>query len=227
MKKSIWDIFAPIYERAMKSQKNIYDFLYKEISAAVSGKSVLELATGPGMIAKNIANSAKSVVATDFAPKMIETAKKIIALSPKTVRIYPTVVLKNTYLAELYEREIYVPQNVDDAAELCVTLLSLFEQAGIKVIRLGLHASQDIKKNMVAGAYHEAFGEIVESRKMLDKILKYPPDDYEIFVNPKSVSKLKGNQKRNIYFLIEKGYNIKVTQNDKVAVDEIKIIKTR
>ena len=163
----------------------------------------------------------------DTNEKAIETAKKIIALSPKTVRIYPTVVLKNTYLAELFEREIYVPQNVDDAAELCVTLLSLFEQAGIKVIRLGLHASQDIKKNMVAGAYHEAFGEIVESRKMLDKILKYPPDDYEIFVNPKSVSKLKGNQKRNIYFLIEKGYNIKVTQNDKVAVDEIKIIKTR
>ena len=60
----------------MKSQKNIYDFLYKEISAAVSGKSVLELATGPGMIARHIAPSAKSVVATDFSPKMIETAKK-------------------------------------------------------------------------------------------------------------------------------------------------------
>lgn len=76
MKKTVWDIFAPIYERAMKSQKNIYDFLYKEISAAVSGKTVLELATGPGMIARHIAHSAKSVVATDFSPKMIETAKK-------------------------------------------------------------------------------------------------------------------------------------------------------
>ncbi|MCR5172607.1 MAG: class I SAM-dependent methyltransferase, partial [Treponema sp.] len=75
MKKSVWDIFAPVYERAMKSQKNIYDFLYKEISAAVSGKVVLELATGPGLIARNIACSAKSVTATDFAPKMIETAK--------------------------------------------------------------------------------------------------------------------------------------------------------
>ena len=76
MKKTVWDIFAPIYERAMKSQKNIYDFLYKEISEAVSAKSVLELATGPGMIARHIAHSAKSVVATDFSPKMIETAKK-------------------------------------------------------------------------------------------------------------------------------------------------------
>ena len=76
MKKTVWDIFAPIYERAMKSQKNIYGYLYKEISAATTEKTVLELATGPGMIARNIANSAKSVVATDFSPKMIETAKK-------------------------------------------------------------------------------------------------------------------------------------------------------
>ena len=76
MKESVWNFFAPIYERAMKSQKSIYDYIYKEISAAASAKNVLELATGPGMIAKHIASSAKSVTATDFAPKMIEAAKK-------------------------------------------------------------------------------------------------------------------------------------------------------
>lgn len=76
MKEGVWNFFAPIYERAMKSQKSIYDYIYKEISAAASAKNVLELATGPGMIAKHIAPSAKSVTATDFASKMIETAKK-------------------------------------------------------------------------------------------------------------------------------------------------------
>ncbi|MBR6142897.1 MAG: class I SAM-dependent methyltransferase [Treponema sp.] len=76
MKEGVWNFFAPIYERVMKSQKSIYDYIYKEISAAASAKNVLELATGPGMIAKHIASSAKSVTATDFAPKMIETAKK-------------------------------------------------------------------------------------------------------------------------------------------------------
>lgn len=76
MKEGVWNFFAPIYERAMKSQKSIYDYIYKEISAAASAKIVLELATGPGMIAKHIASSAKSVTATDFAPKMIEAAKK-------------------------------------------------------------------------------------------------------------------------------------------------------
>ena len=161
----------------------------------------------------------------DTDQKAIETAEKIIALCPDTVRSYPTVVLKDTYLAKLYEDEIYAPQNVDDAANLCTTLVPMFEKAGIKILRLGLHSSPDIKKNMVAGAFHDSFGEIVKSRYMLNKILSYPPDDYEIFVNSKSLSKLKGNQKRNIYFLMEKGYNIKITVNDRLDVDELRIIK--
>ena len=60
---------------------------------------------------------------------------------------------------------------------------------------------------------------------MLNKILKSPPADYEIMVNSKSVSQLKGQQKRNIYFLMEEGYNIKVTVNDKVAAGDIKIVR--
>ncbi len=74
--KNIWDKFAPIYSLAMKSQKHIYDYMYSHISTAVSGKLVLELATGPGLIAKHVAASAKSIIATDFSPKMIEQARK-------------------------------------------------------------------------------------------------------------------------------------------------------
>ena len=84
MSKNIWDIFAPIYEFSMRSQKNIYDFMYERIGVVARGKDVLELATGPGMIARHIAPSASSVVATDFAPKMIETARK--AKNPENVR---------------------------------------------------------------------------------------------------------------------------------------------
>lgn len=161
----------------------------------------------------------------DTNEKAIETAKKLIALSPDTIRIYPTVVLKNTYLAKLYEDELYKPQTVDDAANLCTKIVPMFEKAGIRIIRLGLHSSPELKKNMIAGAFHDSFGEIVKSRYMLNKILKYPPADYEIVVNSKSVSQLKGQQKRNIYFLMEEGYNIKVTVNDKVAVGDIKIVR--
>ncbi|MBO5606724.1 MAG: class I SAM-dependent methyltransferase [Treponema sp.] len=76
MGKTIWDRFAPVYSLAMKSQKNIYDYMYNHIADAVKGKSVLELATGPGLIAKKIAWSAERIVATDFSPQMIEQAKK-------------------------------------------------------------------------------------------------------------------------------------------------------
>ena len=83
----------------------------------------------------------------DTDEKAVETAKRIIALQPSTVRIYPTVVLKGTMLARLYEDEVFKPQTVDDAANLCTRLVPMFEDAGIRVIRLGLHASDDIKKN--------------------------------------------------------------------------------
>lgn len=161
----------------------------------------------------------------DTDEKAIKTAEKIIELAPQTVRIYPTVVLKGTYLAKLVEDEVYKAPTVDDAANLCTKLLPMFEKANIKVIRLGLHSSEDIKKNMVAGAYHDSFGEIVKSRFMLNKVLALPPRDYEIMVNPRSISQFKGQQKRNIYFLMEEGYNVKVTANEKVAVGELKIIK--
>ncbi len=76
MGKTIWDRFAPVYSFAMKSQKNIYDYMYKHIGDAAAGKVVLELATGPGLIANHIADKASKVVATDFSPEMINQAKK-------------------------------------------------------------------------------------------------------------------------------------------------------
>ena len=160
---------------------------------------------------------------TDTLEKDIKTAEKIIELQPKTVRIYPTVVLKNTYLAELYTEEKYNPPGVDDSAYICSILVPMFEKAGIKIIRIGLHSSEDIKNNMLAGGFHDSFGEIVKSRIMVNKILELPPGDYQVFVNEKSLSKLKGNKKSNIYLLMERGYNIKIITDNGLAVDELRI----
>lgn len=160
---------------------------------------------------------------TDTLEKDIKTAERIIELQPKTVRIYPTVVLKNTYLAELYAEEKYNPPGVDDSAYICSILVPMFEKAGIKIIRIGLHSSEDIKRNMLAGGFHDSFGEIVKSRIMVNKILELPPGDYQVFVNEKSLSKLKGNKKSNIYLLMERGYNIKIITDNGLAVDELRI----
>ena len=76
MTKRIWDIYAPVYEWFMRSDKKIYQLMYKRIPMVIKGKRVLEIATGPGLLAKNVASSAKEMIATDYSEGMIRTAKK-------------------------------------------------------------------------------------------------------------------------------------------------------
>ena len=76
MKKRIWDRYAPIYERAMRSDRSIYQFMYDRIPEKIRDKEVLELATGPGLLAKHVAAAARRMVATDYSDGMIAEAKK-------------------------------------------------------------------------------------------------------------------------------------------------------
>ena len=76
MKKKLWDLYAPIYERAMRSDRKVYQFMYDRIPEVIRGKEVLEPATGPGLLAKHVAPAAKGMVATDYSEGMIAEAKK-------------------------------------------------------------------------------------------------------------------------------------------------------
>ena len=76
MRKKTWDLYAPIYKRAMRADHRIYEFMYARIPQVVRDKEVLEIATGPGLLAKHIAPAAKRVVATDYSNGMIAQAKK-------------------------------------------------------------------------------------------------------------------------------------------------------
>ena len=76
MKKRIWDLYAPIYKRAMKADQRIYHFMYERIPTKIASKEVLEIATGPGLLAKHVAPAAKRMVATDYSDGMIVEARK-------------------------------------------------------------------------------------------------------------------------------------------------------
>lgn len=76
MNSKNWDRFAPFYNASRRLDKKAYEEMYALIRKRVKGKIVLELATGTGLIAKNVADAAKRVIATDYAPKMIAQAKK-------------------------------------------------------------------------------------------------------------------------------------------------------
>ncbi|MBR6531986.1 MAG: radical SAM protein [Clostridia bacterium] len=161
----------------------------------------------------------------------IETARRIISLKPDTVRIYPTVVLEQTHLCDLYKSGKYLPQTVEGAAELCATLLEMFFEAGITVIRTGLHSGGDVEGEFVAGAYHPAFKEICESRIYLKKALEFikqnniPQGRIEICVNPKSVSPMTGQKKSNILTLSELGYDAKITADESIEKYKVYILR--
>ncbi len=153
----------------------------------------------------------------DTDNKALETLEKIVSIEPDTLRIYPTIVLKNTYLEKLYKEGSYLPQTVESAAKLVSKLLLRLEKTDIKVIRVGLHSVD--KEGFVAGPWHPAFGEISESfvlREKLFKILKerqIPKGEIKVFVPKGSLSKMIGQKKSNIEFFGEIGYNCKVYEH--------------
>ena len=76
MKKKIWDLYAPVYERAMKADQKIYEFMVQRIPGQIRAKEVLEIACGPGVLARQIAPAAKTMTATDYSDGMIAEAEK-------------------------------------------------------------------------------------------------------------------------------------------------------
>ncbi len=107
----------------------------------------------------------------DTYAKSIETAHKTIALHPDGVRIYPTVVIQDTKLEQLYKEGKFVPLSLDAAIELCAHLYDLFTLHNITVIRMGLHPFDDtVADTIIAGPYHPAFGYLAKSRYCRNKL---------------------------------------------------------
>ncbi len=100
------------------------------------------------------------------------TVENVVELKPAFVRLYPALVIKDTPLAELYNSGRYAPLPLDDAVSLCRDALVRFEQANIDVIRIGLQTTEELEKpgTILAGPYHPAFRQLVESSLLLEKM---------------------------------------------------------
>lgn len=146
----------------------------------------------------------------------IKTAEQIIELKPDTVRIYPTIVLRDTDLAALYSDNKYKPQTLNDAVSLCAKLLIMFKNADINVIRLGLHSIEN--DAYISGPWHPAFSELCQSKIYLKKTqnLLTVQGKYTIYVNKSSVSKMIGQSRCNIDTLAQQGYICDVKADDKL-----------
>ena len=140
----------------------------------------------------------------------IETARAIAALRPDGVRIYPTVIIQNTPLEELWRAGKYRAHTVEDAVRVCARILPIFDSAGIPVIRLGLNPSDELSGGAaVAGAYHPALGELVRSRLWRDKAEAMlsgvePGEEVVLGVAWSRISVMTGQHRANVSYLQER-----------------------
>ena len=146
----------------------------------------------------------------DTRNKSLHTAESFIALQADAVRIYPTVIVRGTQLHDMWLRGDYHEHSVDDAVELCSEICSLFMDAGIPVIRLGLNPTELLSGGeAVAGAYHPALGELVYSRMYFEKAksalnnMDCRNSSVTIIVPTGDMSKMVGHKRSNICELSE------------------------
>ena len=159
---------------------------------------------------------------SDFE-KDFYTAQRIAELKPDTVRIYPTVVIKNTLLEQLYSNNEYKPLSVDEACVQGAKILRFFYDNNIDVIRFGLHSVE--KDSFIAGPFHPALSEIASSYLYRDIIEKEISKKgfYTVYVNPKELSKAIGQKKSNIKYFQEKGVVLDIKPDNELGKFEIKL----
>lgn len=155
------------------------------------------------------------------------TAEEIIRLNPTTVRIYPVSVLRGTKLNSLYLSGDYELIPFDEMVSLCSKMLIMFKNAGIDVIRCGLHASDDVKENLSAGYYHPAFKELCEGKIYRDEVKRLIGNkknaSFEFLVNDKCMSKALGQKKENVKYFQKQGIGIKFVSNKDIEIYKLKL----
>lgn len=140
----------------------------------------------------------------------LNTAKDLAKLKPKIMRIYPVLVIKNTQLANEYEEGKYEPLVLNQAVEICKELNYYFNKKNINVIRTGLQNTDiisqptDAKSEVLAGPYHEAFGQLVQDAMWYDSIVEkiksfnVKVKEVEIIANPQDINNVVGHKRENI-----------------------------
>jgi len=137
------------------------------------------------------------------------TAEKMVALGPDVVRIYPTLVLAQSPLAEQFRSGAFAPATMEATVALVSRLFLLFTAARIRVIRMGLQADETLASagTILAGPYHPAFGERVYSRvfyRLAKAALVRHHDRHQplgIRVHPQHLSRMIGAGRANLHRL--------------------------
>jgi len=201
-----------------------YPITAVEIGAQSMDDNVLQL-SGRGHSYQDTVNAVKLLQAYSFKvviqmmvglpgdskKTVLASGKHIAQLQPAGVRIYPTLVLKDSLLEEWYQEGKFAPFDLEKSARCVGKLLRLFSGKNIPVLRIGLpFCEEQALSSVVAGPYHPAFGDLAWTYLFEDlifeKLLNYGelPCSLTFFTNPKYLSRLRGYENLNIKTLSQK-----------------------
>ncbi len=142
-----------------------------------------------------------------------QTAQDFIDLGAKDTRIYPTLVIKGTKLEEQYKKDKYEPLSIEESVRWAREIMIMFENAGVKIIRMGLHPSEGLAdgEDLIAGPFHQSFRELVLTDiwfNKLEKLSHSAAEKITISVAPEQFNYAIGYEKRNKNFLLEHFKNV-------------------
>ena len=156
------------------------------------------------------------------------------------VRIYPVLVIKGTPLEKQYQEGTYKPLTLVQAIETCKELVLLFNNKKIDIIRVGLQNTDEIaepqneQSEVVAGPFHPAFRQLVESSMWYDVILykikklNAKVKEVEVTVNPQDINSVIGHKRENIEKLKETyDVNLIIKQDEKIKQGKLKMEKLK
>lgn len=134
----------------------------------------------------------------------IQTAQRLCEIGVQAARIYPTVVFADTALCEMMQRGSYTPLTLCEAVERSAEVLRVFEESGVRVIRIGLCASENLADpaTALAGANHPALGELVRSELYYQKLRKLlsgaPAPVQTVYIPARELSVAIGQHRQNL-----------------------------
>lgn len=139
----------------------------------------------------------------ETAQTAIAGARRILSEKPDMLRIYPTVVVEGTELADLYRYGNFTPLQLDEAVEISLHIKLMAESLGVTVIRTGLQPTEELSDEVLAGPYHQAFGFLVQGAMWREKLLIALadfPQARECFVNKRDIAAVVGDKRRNLAY---------------------------
>ena len=156
----------------------------------------------------------------------IRTAEFIVKMGAVGARIYPTVVFKDTELCSMTECGFYTPLELSDAVSRSAKVLEILTSGGVKVIRIGLQASENLSDEScyLAGPNHSALGEMVIGETYYNKICKIlseknltGEENITVLVPKGAMSKAVGQNKKNKIRLTEMFGKISFKESDNLS----------